>query len=255
MASPAVGDRRSSTGSRKKEGVAKLHQQIRELREMVTMLEGEKGQLKAENQHLSDAMIRLSEASDRRDKRLKAQEDRIKQLEKIAHHDALTGLLDRSGMEIELSKAMKSIAREKKKGVVVYVDLDKFKLVNDICDHDTGDRVLADIGAILRNRLRRPTDLIARIGGDEFLLFLADVDVPVAQRIVTEMQELVRSIKVDHAGVVTLKKLAKRESVIDFSAGYALVSGDSVPSFSELMKIAEKDVPKFHARRSGVEHE
>ncbi|OGZ19798.1 MAG: hypothetical protein A2494_00175 [Candidatus Lloydbacteria bacterium RIFOXYC12_FULL_46_25] len=243
---PTIGDRRPP--NTRKESIAKLRLELRQLREKHTALEEENVLLKTENLHLTQAMLRLSEAGDRRDKRLQAQGERIKELEKIAHHDGLTGLLDRRGMEMELSKTLKTITRNKGKGVVVYLDLDKFKLVNDICDHETGDHVLASIGAILHKRLR-PTDLIARIGGDEFLVFLQDVDLSVAKRIVGEIQVLVRGITVKHPSVSTLLKVANRDSVIDFSAGYCVVEKDCDSSFTMLMKEAEKDVPKFHARR------
>ena len=235
---------RKSTTKLLREKVARLEASNLALKEVNTQLELQNQNLKLENEHLTEAMVRLSEASNRRDKKLKA-------LEMIAHHDSLTGLLDRRGMEIELLKTIKTINREKGRGVVVYLDLDKFKLVNDLCDHAMGDYVLTEIATILRNRLR-PTDLISRIGGDEFLLFLQGVDLPVAKKVVEELQERVRGITADHACINTLKNVAKRDSVIDFSAGYSLVESDCTSSFAELMNKAEKDVPKFQARRSVI---
>lgn len=227
-----------------REKIVRLEASNLALKEANAQLELENQNLKLENDHLTEAMVRLSEASNRRDKKLKA-------LEMIAHHDSLTGLLDRRGMEMELMKAIKTINREKGRGAVVYLDLDKFKLVNDVCDHAMGDYVLTEIAAILRNRLR-PTDLIARVGGDEFLLFLQGVDLSVAKKVVEELQERVRGITADHACINTLKNVAKRDSVIDFSAGYSIVESECTSSFAELMNKAEKDVPKFQARRSTV---
>lgn len=238
-----------SAVARKRNAARVLRAEIRQLKEEKVALETERRELRLENQQLTDAMLRMSEAGDRRDKRLRAQEEKIRELERVAHHDALTGLLDRLGMEIALTKTIKNITREHRKGVLVYLDLDKFKLVNDVCNHDTGDQVLVSIGTVLRDRLR-PTDLISRVGGDEFLVFLQNADLDIAKKIVGEIQDRVRAITVDHKSIPTLMRVAKRESVIDFSAGYKLVEEGDGSSFATLMKEAEKDVPKFHARRA-----
>ncbi len=237
-----------TASARKKKSAKGLREIIRELKAENLALETENRQLKLENTQLTEAMLRMSDGEDRRNKRLKAQEEEILELKKMAHNDSLTGLLNRSGMEIALKQTIRMITREDGHGVLVYIDLDKFKLVNDICDHATGDVVLSAIGAILLERLR-PTDLIARVGGDEFLVFLQDVDVFTAKKVIREIQERVWDISVDHASLGTLKKVAQRDTVIDFSAGYCFIEKDCESSFEVLMKEAEKDVPKFHARR------
>lgn len=92
----------------------------------------------------------------------------------LASHDPLTGLPNRRGLEDHISEA---IARSKRHGTILVVgmlDLDDFKVVNDTYGHDLGDKALRDLTGSLRDSLRQ-TDLLARVGGDEFVLVLEDV--------------------------------------------------------------------------------
>ena len=90
------------------------------------------------------------------------------------HHDALTGLLNRAGFlaraDLELARARRSHLS----AVLVYVDLDGFKAVNDSLGHEAGDRALQATGVELRE-LVRPHDVVARLAGDEFVLLLLDL--------------------------------------------------------------------------------
>jgi len=93
----------------------------------------------------------------------------------LAYHDKLTGLPNRALFEEMLELAL-ARARRHDLGVgVLFLDLDNFKLVNDSMGHHAGDQLLVQLGERLRG-CTRETDLVARQGGDEFLLLLADLD-------------------------------------------------------------------------------
>jgi diguanylate cyclase (GGDEF)-like protein/PAS domain S-box-containing protein len=93
----------------------------------------------------------------------------------LAHHDKLTGLPNRAFFEETLELAI-SRARRYQRGVaVLYLDLDNFKLVNDSLGHHAGDRLLQQLAERLRE-CTREADVVARQGGDEFLLLLTDLD-------------------------------------------------------------------------------
>lgn len=95
-------------------------------------------------------------------------------LEHQALHDPLTDLPNRRGLAAHLEElAKRSDASENV--AVLHVDLDKFKLVNDTLGHDAGDKVLDRAAQILRGEIRC-TDLVARVGGDEFVIICRDVD-------------------------------------------------------------------------------
>ena len=95
----------------------------------------------------------------------------------LAHqalHDALTGLPNRALFLDRLELALARSQRRRSSVAVLFLDLDRFKLINDSLGHDAGDRVLIDVGARLQNALR-PGDTVARFGGDEFTALCEDV--------------------------------------------------------------------------------
>lgn len=97
------------------------------------------------------------------------------QLEKIAHYDVLTNLPNRVLLADRLSQAMLQCSRHKHLLAVVFLDLDGFKAVNDTHSHDVGDKVLIALSVRMKEALREG-DTLARIGGDEFVAILTDLD-------------------------------------------------------------------------------
>jgi diguanylate cyclase (GGDEF)-like protein/PAS domain S-box-containing protein len=97
------------------------------------------------------------------------------QIAYLAYHDPLTGLPNRALLQEHLELAMARAARSGQAVALLYLDLDDFKLVNDSLGHPAGDELLCHIALRLGER-RRGVDLLARHGGDEFLLLLSDLD-------------------------------------------------------------------------------
>lgn len=95
-------------------------------------------------------------------------------LQHMAYHDSLTGLPNRAMFEEHLELALARARRDDLAVAVLFLDLDDFKPVNDTHGHATGDAVLRQVGARL-NAAVRDTDLVARQGGDEFLVLIADL--------------------------------------------------------------------------------
>lgn len=96
---------------------------------------------------------------------------RIAELEQLSMTDELTGLLNRRGFQAEMNHAMARAGRYHERGVLIYVDLDAFKPINDTFGHPAGDAVLQRVAWIMSETVR-DTDCIGRLGGDEFAVLL-----------------------------------------------------------------------------------
>jgi len=91
-----------------------------------------------------------------------------------AERDHLTGLWNRRAMEDKLGAALSSVQRESRHFIFCYIDLDRFKLVNDTCGHRAGDALLQRLTAIMAGRVEGKNHYLARLGGDEFGLLFVD---------------------------------------------------------------------------------
>jgi len=112
--------------------------------------------------------------------------------EERSRTDLLTGLLNRRGLRELVEMRIASRQWTLRKPIVVFADLDNFKTVNDNHGHAEGDRVLAMVGSLLKKTLR-DQDLVARYGGDEFLVLLTDVELHEAQEILSRVQSTIEA--------------------------------------------------------------
>jgi diguanylate cyclase (GGDEF)-like protein/PAS domain S-box-containing protein len=94
----------------------------------------------------------------------------------LAHYDPLTDLPNRTLLTDRLHQALAQVRREKTKLALMFLDLDKFKPVNDLLGHDIGDLLLKAVAERLTTRIKRQTDTVSRIGGDEFVIVLSQIE-------------------------------------------------------------------------------
>jgi diguanylate cyclase (GGDEF)-like protein/PAS domain S-box-containing protein len=112
-----------------------------------------------------------------------------------ASHDALTGLINRREFENRLNEALLTARSDASAThVLLYLDLDQFKLVNDTCGHPAGDRLLKQITGVLQTRIRT-SDTIARLGGDEFGILLQDCTADRAAKIADNLRQAIREYR------------------------------------------------------------
>ncbi len=112
------------------------------------------------------------------------------QLDRLAHNDHLTGLLNRRGLEQALSREIAWSQRNGGSVMVLLIDLDDFKRINDTLGHAAGDNVLKEIARRMQGPLRI-TDFSARIGGDEFLILLPDTEPAEGVRIAEKVRKAI----------------------------------------------------------------
>jgi diguanylate cyclase (GGDEF)-like protein/PAS domain S-box-containing protein len=163
-------------------------------------------------------------------------------LQHDALHDALTGLPNRVLFLDRLDQSLRRAQRRGRAGTescgaVLFLDLDRFKLVNDSLGHHVGDRLLVAVARRLESALR-PGDTVARLGGDEFTILLDDV---CDAREATVIAERVQATLQDPF------HLDSRELVVAASIGIALADPDAAPS--DVMRDA--DVAMYRAKAEG----
>lgn len=112
-----------------------------------------------------------------------------------ASEDPLTGLLNRRGFEADAGSLLASASNRMERGALLYIDLDGFKRINDSLGHEVGDLLLCELAGRFQRCTRGP-DLLSRIGGDEFVMLLIDLDrgdaLDVAERVARTAREPIR---------------------------------------------------------------
>jgi diguanylate cyclase (GGDEF)-like protein len=113
---------------------------------------------------------------------------RIQHLERLVELDPLCNVLNRRGFDRALNCALERLARYDEGAVLVYMDLDGFKSINDSCGHSIGDEALKFFAAFVSNHCRM-SDSIARLGGDEFALLLPYASIEDAKCKIAELKD------------------------------------------------------------------
>lgn len=116
------------------------------------------------------------------------------QLSYQANHDSLTGLFNRREFESRLEGLLGSTRGTGGEHALCYMDLDRFKLVNDSCGHMAGDELLRQLSVILRDKVRK-ADTLARLGGDEFGVLLANCPAATAKNVAEGLRQAVRDYR------------------------------------------------------------
>ncbi len=109
-----------------------------------------------------------------------------------ASHDNLTHLINRREFERQLELALVMSQTQHQQHVLCYIDLDRFKIVNDTCGHFVGDELLRQITALMQSKVRK-TDILARLGGDEFGLLMHQCSIEQAMRVANNLLENIQA--------------------------------------------------------------
>ncbi|MBW8369463.1 MAG: EAL domain-containing protein [Thiobacillus sp.] len=160
------------------------------------------------------------------------------ELDHLAHHDVLTGLPNRILLSDRLAQAIALARRSGKQLVVVFMDLDRFKHINDSLGHAVGDQLLQSVGQRLLGCVRQ-SDTISRLGGDEFVALLPDIDHP--EDAALSAQKMIAAIALPH-------RIDQHDLHIGASIGISIYPEDGLDA-ETLIKHA--DTAMFHAKDNG----
>jgi diguanylate cyclase (GGDEF)-like protein len=159
------------------------------------------------------------------------------ELRSQANQDFLTGVHNRRSFESALRKELMRQRRTRGIATVAFLDIDHFKRVNDMFGHPTGDNVLQQFAAVVSQNCRG-SDLVARLGGEEFAVLLPDTDIDAAQVWANRMRQQVEETRFDETNEVS----------VTVSVGLAALDGAQIGS-DAIEKLADDAL--FSAKRQG----
>jgi len=161
-----------------------------------------------------------------------------KQLYHAATHDRLTGLKNRLLFYDMLGKDLARARRNKYMTALLYIDLDNFKLINDTKGHNIGDKLLIAVGSRLKS-LKRDSDILARVGGDEYILVLSEIkdEKDIAKKAQSVLSDLRNPFDIEGSRIE-----------ITASLGYSIFPKDET-SYEQLIKAA--DIAMYFAKTHG----
>jgi diguanylate cyclase (GGDEF)-like protein len=146
-------------------------------------------------------------------------QDQVRQLDLLAHEDSLVALPNRRGFLRALELLIDRVNRYDEKAALLFVDLDGLKLINDTFGHQAGDEALVQVARMLVGGVRK-SDIVARIGGDEFAILLGHADEDSALETATRLVDLIAACEFAHDGQVLPLSVA---------IGAAVIQGDDTP--------------------------
>jgi diguanylate cyclase (GGDEF)-like protein len=168
-----------------------------------------------------------------------AEQQLTAQMRHRAHHDQLTGLPNRTRLLEHARVLLENAALRNGSVGVLLVDLDRFKEINDVLGHASGDVLLTRVGALMAGAVR-DDDILARLGGDEFAVVLADADEDTAVRVADRLRELA-------SGTVEIDGVALN---VEASVGIAISRPDAGEDIDALLRHA--DIAMYTAKRARI---
>ncbi len=165
------------------------------------------------------------------------------QLENLASHDVLTQLPNRKLLYEYMTQILATSKREQRKVAVLFLDLDNFKQVNDVLGHDAGDSLLKVVSRGMKSVLREG-DVVARVGGDEFIVVLPDLNdfqdsKPIGQKLLKKITQMIE---------LTLGNTSLAGTYVGVSIGIS-VYPDHAEDIEGLIKVADQNM--YHSKRAG----
>ncbi len=158
----------------------------------------------------------------------------------LANHDALTQIANRRCFEEFLSNEWNRAVRAKSEISIILLDIDHFKLFNDTYGHQSGDECLRRVAAALTETINRPTDLVARFGGEEFALILGGTDAEGAFNIAEQSLENIRKLEILHSTSYTSNHLTVSLGVATVLAAFNTNEADLINAADKAMYQAKE---------------
>ena len=172
-----------------------------------------------------------------------AEHEAMEKAEFLAYHDSLTRLPNRKLLEDRFHLQIAQAAREKFFSALLFLDLDRFKHINDTYGHNVGDELLKETADRLRAILRQ-SDTVCRLGGDEFIIFLPMI----SKNLKESVEHTWRVSSKIHKALAKPYRIGQHQLYITTSIGAVMIFGKEEP-LDEILRIA--DIAMYHAKKRG----
>lgn len=167
------------------------------------------------------------------------------ELQRLAFVDGLTGVANRRRFDECLAQEWRRLAREQQPLSLILCDIDYFKAYNDTYGHPAGDTCLQQLAQVMEQSVKRPADLVARCGGEEFAIILPNTDVSGAVHVAGEVRSRLRGLKIRHQG----------SSVSDYvTLSFGIATRHPTLEISPESLLIEADLALYQAKGQGRDH-
>jgi diguanylate cyclase len=214
-----------------------LTEDILEINELLENLMNDTNAMQTDIVRSRDALLEQRVHVDRSQQEIRKLQQELVKLSDTVRTDQLTGVLNRRGLDEALKVEIARAQRSQTKLSVAFIDIDNFKTMNDTYGHDVGDRALQHLAKLMQDTVR-PTDVVSRLGGEEFVVLLPDTNIDEAVITVTRLQRALTK---------TLFMQNNQKLLITFSAGISLLKTGE----SEASVIGRADQAMYLAKKTG----
>jgi diguanylate cyclase len=210
---------------------------LNDLQSIVADLVSDTRSVQVDMMRHSDEIVEVRKQADQAENRVRQLEAELEQVSEQVREDQLTGTLNRRGLDDAMQREISRAQRKRTPMCVAILDLDNFKKLNDTYGHQAGDDALVHLANVVRKTLR-PTDTVARFGGEEFVIVFAETD---EKQAVEAMRRLQRELT---------KRFFLHDNerlLITFSAGVAVLKGNETQDAI----LARADKAMYQAKLQG----
>lgn len=171
-----------------------------------------------------------------------SQKVKEEKLRNLSYIDSLTGLANRRDFDETYEKMWSQGKRNKSQIAFIIIDIDFFKQFNDTYGHQAGDNCLKKVALSFKQNIKRPSDIIARIGGEEFAVILPETSKEGVIQVAEQLKNEIQALNIPHSG--------SNHNVVTISLGIAItIIGEKCQSANMLYQMADEAL--YHAKQSG----
>ncbi|MDC0833824.1 diguanylate cyclase/phosphodiesterase (GGDEF & EAL domains) with PAS/PAC sensor(s) [Geitlerinema sp. FC II] len=223
-----------------------LKQELTELHQELTALKLEKADLEIMLENITEHADAIESELRARNKEIVSLNHQLalanKELEQLANLDGLTEIANRRHFDETLDREWRRMSRQQQPLSLILGDIDFFKRYNDTYGHQAGDWCLKQVAAAFVRAAKRPSDLVARYGGEEIAVVLPNTDCKGGLQVASEIRSHLQAMKIEHGG-------SPIDKYVTLSLGIATIV--PTPTLPETLLVNQADTALYQAKKDG----